>query len=40
LSGSQSFLLSTSGRTFVLDVFDSRTGQLLETQSVTVNIQF
>jgi len=40
LSGSQSFLLTTSGRTFILDIFDSQTGEVLDTQSVSVNIQF
>src|SRR3989338_526070 len=40
LSGSQSFLLTTSGRTFTLDIFDSQTGEVLDTQSVSVNIQF
>src|SRR3989344_3121191 len=40
LSGSQSFLLTTSGRTFTLDIFNSQTGEVLDTQSVSVNIQF
>jgi len=40
LSGLQSFLLTTSGRTFILDIFDSQTGEVLDSQSVSVNIQF